>query len=556
MNNKYKTYQFGDGGHENYVSVVARSLDYAVKIFKLERLWPEQYVGKKWRVGSKERNEAGVWVYKTKPGAKIPVWEINNEGKDKKVLELDLIDCINVDYDTQREIKYLPEQKEENDENGEEGEDNKRLEIYARVRETMTGKMKARERMIEINKLKDELEAKIEDLDYEVRKFEEAISAKKKQLFAIETYLGMYEEVLGLKTGKRADDKERIAIYQQKCYMDEEMGLTEVDGYAFKQGLDSGDIEEFDKWITKNYEKYLYKEKSVMAWEVRRYDKRYTDNWYGNKVENEENHRTYFLMRNGENLYRIYSGVRTPDRIYPSLKEIEKVLETDGTAGRGEDYQRFVEERIYVYIALQGIIDRTEVFGTSLRGKVNFINPKAKNEEHIELIRDAEYEYYVTDGKKRWNEYLRDNQKTIKTGVRVLKNDAYNYWYLSGKESKKERDEDRMNGKVYIVEDEKKSGARGEVGDVIKSWGKVLEIIRKLDGKSEKSEKLLDKINEEFDENKLGVYASVGKKTRETGKSILESFKGLLLTCYGVDLNIDDDSGNNYKEFTQVLRQY
>jgi len=543
--NKYKKFIFGTTFKHR--DIVSKSLEYAVKIFKLEELWPEKYVAKKYLIGNEYENEAGEHVYKTKKEAKINVYiDDENEKKHwsttKVVLELDLMECLNYDYnfDEKDETMLLT------DGNEEEQEDKEAIEIYKEIKKTVTNKMVARQKMIDIHKMTMELEKQKDLLDEQIAQFEKIIEVKKKQLFAIETYLGLNEEIVVLSTGVKAKEEEKIAIFQQKCYMDEEYGLTEIEGrYRYEQGLDFEDIEKFDKWISLNYKKYIYKEKGIMAWEIRRSDKEYSTDFYHNKIMNLNNRMTYFLIRNGENLYRIYSGVYTTDRVFPSVKDIEEVLAGKGYYGdlqkevAEKKYREFVEKRVYIYIALQGIIDRTDIFGHAIKGKVNLVYYNKSNDDYIELIRDAEYEYYLNDGKKLWKDYLRDNQKTITVGSRILINNQnrwdYDNWYYD----KKKRANKEYNGNVYIAEMEKSQNNRDSVKKIYPYYDRIIEVLSGYD-KIKYKKNWEKKINEVFNEKGIDVYFKESIFCESTRNSKFDEIKAVLLIIKGTDNGLND----------------
>jgi hypothetical protein len=223
--------------------------------------------------------------------------------------------------------------------------------------------------------------------------------------------------VLQLKAGTSADENEPIYIYQMKLYMDEEVGLTEVDGGDFYKGMDYRSIEQFDKWISRHYEKFLYRPKSIMVWQVRRHDKEYDDRAFVNKLLNNENHRSYFLIRNGSNLYRIDSDVYVGPTSFSKIGELEKVIEKDKEyGGDGSEVKEFIKQRMYILFALQGLLDRSNIFGTSLRGKLDLIDPSKFNSDKIKLIRDAEKDMYIGDGRPSWEEWKESNRSTIRQG--------------------------------------------------------------------------------------------------------------------------------------------
>jgi hypothetical protein len=333
-----------------------------------------------------------------------------------------------------------------------------------------SNKLAARECENRIGRLQKELERKKKKLELEVSKFREIIKGKLKTLYAIETYLGVYEEIEQIAWGEAASPDEPITVYQQKCYMDEEVGLTELDDYRFKDGLDYRDISEFDDWIKKRYKRYLYKPKSVMAWQVRRTKKDYGDHF--KNMANIYNFETYFLLRNGDNLYRIFSDVSTPDTMFPTTKKTEEVFRKDKEWKKdGKEVKEFYERYMYIFIMLQGLVDRTEVFGTNFAGKIDFINPLYFDRNYIQLVRDAEPENLISDGRPSWEEYKRMNEETITAGSRVLINHEWSQY--------RENPKGDINGEVFIVEDYKENGGKPHCRREIELIPPVASLVKK-----------------------------------------------------------------------------
>jgi len=201
--------------------------------------------------------------------------------------------------------------------------------------------------------------------------------------------------------------------------MDEEVGIwDDSDG----QGIDFKQIEEFDKWIVKHYEKFVYEPLSIAVWQVRRNRKEYNDLW-SNIQFNEFNRATYFLIRNGKKLYRIWSDVSVGDRLFPTKDEYVKLIEEEKKWGEDrakEKLQETHESYLYGLIAIQGMIERTDVLGTHLRQqRVNLLNFQGNPEELVKFVRDAETEYWIGDGKPNWNDFLKANRATICLGSRI-----------------------------------------------------------------------------------------------------------------------------------------
>jgi hypothetical protein len=73
-------------------------------------------------------------------------------------------------------------------------------------------------------------------------------------------------------------------------------------------------------------------------------------------------------------------------------------------------------------VALQGLIVRTSVFGNSIKDKVNLFNGHFTDKEVI-LIRDAEKEHWISDGRPNWRDYCTKNRDTIHQGSRIVISD-------------------------------------------------------------------------------------------------------------------------------------
>jgi hypothetical protein len=446
-------FQFGDGkSYDDYKIIDASNLELAIKLFKLDVLWPERYVSyrvcpkdQRWNKYDKDSPflhiETDDLPKNLDPQTmKIPVFEIVPVPDDKRGrsrpdkmkwrVDLDVLDCINVDFSSLTPVKYLSAPT-----TGDGGEDGTAVveALNQNLVRSFTSKIQVREMVDSVMRKKNEIERLKRQLNEQLQALEDDISRKRKQIAAIETYLGTNEEIVTLIERQPAADAEPIFVYQMKLYMDEEVGLLDDcfsnigrhnEVYEPKT-IDYQNIEEFDAWVSKNYDKFLYKPKSIMAWQVRRYDKKYDKDRIVNSLLNTENKATYFLIRNGTCLYRIYSAVYIPDNIFPTGVEWESFYKETWERRR----QEFLESRMFIMIALQGLIDRTAVFGTNLRGKVDLIKPDGFTPDQISLIRDAEKEFYIGDGRPSWNEYVSTNRGTITKGTRVLINCETSYDY-------------------------------------------------------------------------------------------------------------------------------
>lgn len=409
-------YTFGrEYGHDSQYNVKANSIDVAIKIFKADVLFPEGYVSNRY---IKDREYIGgsmsyEYTYKKEP--KIEIF-INNrtEKKRKKVGEVTLAECINVNYDELlpgKDIKLLETTHIATKKDEQPAE----LPVIKNVHHVKTlDKQALRSATLEIEEKRRELETMMDEMKDSLKVIEEEIHQKLKLITAFELFLGVHEEIYELKKGDKAAEGEPITVYQQILYMDEEYGAWK------NQGLDHEDIDKFDKWIAKNYDKYLYAEKSVCVFRVRRKKKDYSDNVFVDMIMNDGNWDTYFLIRNGENVYRMWAGKRIYDRLFPTVDEYEELLKEREKWGDGE---KELQEKHHDYMLgltyIQGLIERTEIFGKRFNNKVNLLTGHF-TEKDIVLVRDDEQNKWLTDGKPSWDEFTKENRATIKLGTRII----------------------------------------------------------------------------------------------------------------------------------------
>jgi hypothetical protein len=285
----------------------------------------------------------------------------------------------------------------------------------------VSSKLQARTMYMDLAKKRYELERQRDEMYQQMKALEEQVERKRKAILAMESYLGIEGDVEQLLEGKNAPEKDKLYFYQQKLYMDEEVGIINfVNGKG--EEIDFQNIEKFDEWITKYYKNYLYKSKAIMVWQIRRRDKEYDPNPIINAMINMENKETYFLIRNGDNLYRIHTSVRVPDNLFPTKKDMERIdpKKTPSHYVSEKDVQEFNERYGFLAIQLQGMIDMTHMFGSELKHKLNLFSPTIEQNEHIKFVHDAERSNTLSDGHPPFSKYLQKNQESIEVGSRIL----------------------------------------------------------------------------------------------------------------------------------------
>jgi hypothetical protein len=215
--------------------------------------------------------------------------------------------------------------------------------------------------------------------------------------------------------------------------MDEEIGSSE------NQGLDYKELHKFDEWLLheKNYLKLAPESKCVVAIKPRRYDKEYGDPF--SNMLNAYNHKTYFLIRNGENLYNIVSEMEiSEDIFFPDHTEMTKLYDllegrapedpyaNDFFKKRRDPDSRTIKELLFQYkkrvIFMQGLIERTTIFGDNR--DINLL--KTGTFEHkIRFIYDATMT--LPTGRLPWKEWVKENNNKIRLGTRIVFSGARDY---------------------------------------------------------------------------------------------------------------------------------
>lgn len=242
----------------------------------------------------------------------------------------------------------------------------------------------------------------------------EKLEKMQKVLMTIELYLGIYEDIIILREGEPAPHDTPISIRQKLLFMDEEIAILE------KGGMDAMDLEEFDKWILKDnhLDVLLPEPKGIVALRVRRNDKKYGDIWTQIAMD-AENARTYFLIRNGEQVFRIWAGLIIKPRLFPLKNEFAEYFKDPDSLGYFE--QRDAEEKEFTYkqaiVVLQGLIDRTEVFHPLGNERLNLMDPRTWN-GRLNLIYDDELA--LPSGRLPWNQWKKKINGEIKTGSHVV----------------------------------------------------------------------------------------------------------------------------------------
>lgn len=238
----------------------------------------------------------------------------------------------------------------------------------------------------------------------------------------INLYLGSTEEVVILREGKKADPSSPIVIRQRLVYMDEEAML--LDAGENGDGIDCTKLAVFDKLLVERnlLANILPEEKGVVVAQVTKNAKSYKELDPLTKMElNEANAQTYWIVRNGECVWRFWSGLELPNggKLFPS--DVQSVSEHRPGS---REYQAEIEKAqgdqlafMKAGLMLQGLIDRTNIFAPFQQGqRPQLTNPMTWG-DNLKLLFDASG---LGEGCKPIREWILDANNHVEGGERIV----------------------------------------------------------------------------------------------------------------------------------------
>lgn len=371
-----------------------------------------------------------------------------------------------------------------------------------------------------LQRRKREMDLIRSDLNSKVAEMSKVVAKCNKMIYTLELYQGIHEHIIVVQEGQKAPQDETLNLYQEKLFMDEEVG----DPLQNMQGVDLNSIDVFIDYLKgysefykmKHIDMFIPKPKGVMVVGVSRTKKNY-GNPYISSIMNDENRRkTYFLIRNGDCIYLLDADISVT-RLFPAKEELSDYLaiidyiENVDLKAIGQIPERFkkygvhnylsqsdkdrIDSDIFKYkqqmIVIQGILDREDLFGFS-KGEIDLFNIHP-DEKRINFIYETELK--LSDGRETFKSFVKKLNSQITVGSRI---------FLCGSSILERKDieyKDRLsktyqfsdkwsipnspNEGVYIVEEyqteeyvyihkrfETLDEAYNELGDVVKSYSK------------------------------------------------------------------------------------
>lgn len=258
---------------------------------------------------------------------------------------------------------------------------------------------------------------KMESLNPIIKSLNKTIHNIKEIVNILNAYLGEGVDVKHICTGEPASENVTLNIRQRILFMDEEVAIINSDG----QGLDYKDKDTFYEWLKdkKNRDIVLPEEKCVVVFKPKRFQHKYSNDYYTNTLLNQWNKHSFIMIRNGENIYSIESeNLCIYDSVMPTKTKLDEI---QNSTWNNKD---FVEEQLnslkfrglFFCMILQGLIDKTDIF------KPSSTNINILKNIGVNFIFDDEVS--LGTGIKDFKTWIFEKSKNIKRGSRII--------YISG----------------------------------------------------------------------------------------------------------------------------
>lgn len=268
--------------------------------------------------------------------------------------------------------------------------------------------------------------AKTEDIRSYVAKLIEGIES-------LDLYVGKGVVVQTIRTGKPADPSQPLSFAQKKLMMDEELAVwAEVDEeFDFtKEELFFDALRIHDDLVSQIFPT----ERCVLVMATTRRDLDYGDRWT-NQAKNDENRKVFLMVRDGENVHRVFSPVEShlgTGRLFPSRDDQDRIFRgVDGSQIKFEDvaytahlssHARYALHYKRFLLLMCGLDHREKLFGEFYPGpeSLHFVTLDFQ-EKFCRFIHDDDGEGLIeTTPRQPVAAWIKEKNAYLCSGSRVL----------------------------------------------------------------------------------------------------------------------------------------
>jgi hypothetical protein len=298
-----------------------------------------------------------------------------------------------------------------------------------------------RKHMVDLDEVKKHLDIAVNELGKKIRQINKLIAS-------LEIYAGINEDLIQIIEGETSKT-ETLNLRQRTIYLDEEMAVWE------NQGLVWDNITDFDKWLydSGKWKEILPEEKCIVLCRVRRRDVSYRwikDPFVRCMAQDEQN-KTMVLVRNGENIYRIFtSHISAWKRLFPKKTELSYLMEYMTNEREMEEKENHLFSYNKNFLLIHGLLSRTDIL-SPIPDTVNIMKPDTYG-DFVNYIYDDEEENMLGSG----SETFRHFQKRVNSNLSVGSLVFLSFDSLSSHKNQTSNDyEDRFN--IYWEHDYRRS---------------------------------------------------------------------------------------------------
>ena len=288
------------------------------------------------------------------------------------------------------------------------------------------------------------MRAQLAEMNEKVAPLKRLVGRLTEGLDAFGLYFGNDEWVHVLRTGEPAPADTPVTIRQLVLYADEECAVAALTG-----GIQPVEMDVFDEWLLANpahLDQVLPESKGLVMVRPKRRVRNESDPWV--TMENEQINRLgHLIIRNGENVWRIETGMVPGERLFPATDEFERFFrDSSGTeiapgsvrwANAQESADARTRHYMKVALLLEGLVHRGTAFHPLPAGGLSFTDPTAIEDGRIQLIADGDPERTLPDASQLtpWWTWLRDLWARADVGMRIVGafgSEAFRGWNESG----------------------------------------------------------------------------------------------------------------------------